>query len=579
VLRRLSADDPRFKTFTFKQNLNLMVADKTPKSLETDSRNSAGKSSAIELFHFLLGARVDSRLLAQRKALRDVTFTLVLDWPTLDEPLEVSRRGSEPGVVSLSERIVDNSDQLALGLEEISIAEWNALIEAMLFGLKGDHPGVSGRTLMSFLIRRASSHAFNEPTRSFARQSEADATTNLAYLIGLDWKLAGRYKDISARDATRKQLQGAVNDPVWGQIVGSTADLRGQIALAEQRVGRLRREISDFQIVPEYEHLKNRADELTREIRELSDQDVIARANLDYLQEAMEETRTVDVDYLGPVYEEVGVVLGEQVRRQYEDVKRFHESIVRNRRRYLSEELASVEQELQQRRDSREVLGREQSAILQSLNQGGALEALTTLQAALAREAAALEALRNRFEAAATLEASTREIASMRLQLQEEMTGDLNQRAVQTNEATLLFGEFAQALYGGRRSAYLAIEAGRNSLKITPRIESDDSRGISNMVIFCFDLAIATIAHRHGRGPDFIVHDSHLFDGVDARQLAAALSLARNVCVRESMQYIATLNTDDLEKAQRAGFDPEGDVLRPVLTDRYENGGLFGFRF
>lgn len=40
------------------------------------------------------------------------------------------------------------------------------------------------------------------------------------------------------------------------------------------------------------------------------------------------------------------------------------------------------------------------------------------------------------------------------------------------------------------------------------------------MVIFCFDLTLAVLAHRHGRGPDFLIHDSHLYDGVDERQIA-----------------------------------------------------------
>jgi uncharacterized protein YydD (DUF2326 family) len=423
------------------------------------------------------------------------------------------------------------------------------------------------------------SHGFNEATRSFSRQSEADASTNLAYLLGLDWRLAGRYREIAAREATRQQLRTAVNDPVWGRIVGSTADLRGQIAIAEQRVSRLRGQITAFRIVPEYENLRERADELTREIRQLSNDDVIACMNLDHLREAMEETVEAEVNYLESVYQEVGVVLSDQVKKQYQDVERFHRSVVRNRRRYLGKEMAAVEQELQGRRARRETLGREQTEILRTLNDGGALQALTSLQTVLAREVSDLEALRNRYEAAAALESSAREIASMRLELQEEMTHDLDERVVQTSEATLLFGEFAQALYGEGRSAYLAIEAGRNSLKIVPRIDSDDSRGIGNMVIFCFDLTLAVIAHRHNRGPDFLVHDSHLFDGVDARQLAAALELARKTCERESMQYIATLNSDDLEKAQRVGFEAREDALNPILTDRYEDGGLFGFRF
>ncbi len=44
------------------------------------------------------------------------------------------------------------------------------------------------------------------------------------------------------------------------------------------------------------------------------------------------------------------------------------------------------------------------------------------------------------------------------------------------------------------------------------------------------------------------------------------------------MQYIVTMNSDDLSKAERMGFDAEDYVVEPRLDDS-ENGGLFGFRF
>ena len=110
-------------------------------------------------------------------------------------------------------------------------------------------------------------------------------------------------------------------------------------------------------------------------------------------------------------------------------------------------------------------------------------------------------------------------------------------------------------------------------------IDSGDSVGIGNMVIFCFDLTIAVLAHRAGRAPDFLVHDSHLFDGVDERQIARALTLAREVMAEEGMQYIAMLNSDDLQKAERRGFNSEGSIIEPRLTDARADGGLFGFRF
>ncbi|WP_329005793.1 DUF2326 domain-containing protein [Kribbella sp. NBC_00709] len=581
MLRRLSADDPRFKTVTFTDGLNLIVADTTTASSDTDSRNSAGKSSMIELIHFLLGARSDSRSLFAKKALRDITFCLQMDWPTTKE-LSVYRRGNRSGTVRLDPDVTGGNQVTLFNADEpaeVSVEQWNQLIDEYLFGFGEDHPGISGRTLLSFLVRRVSAHGFNEATRTFSRQSDADATTNLAYLLGLDWQLADGYRQLAARQATRNQLRKAVNDPVWGRIVGSTADLRGQITLAQAQVDRLQSQISNFQVVPQYERVKDQADAIARRIKQLSQDDVIDRSNLEDLQQAVNEVSEVDVDYLEPVYQELGIIMADQVRQRFEDVKTFHHSVVRNRRRFLDEEVTELTERLEARRVERARLGDEQARLLRTLNEGGALEALTALQQALAREEAALAALRHRYDAAQTLEASSRQLTAQRLELQQAVTTDLDERAEQTTEATLLFSGYAQRLYGEGREAYLAIEATRNNLKITPRIHSDDSRGISNMVIFCFDLTISVLAWRYGRGPNFLIHDSHLFDGVDDRQLAAALTLARDVAREEGMQYIATLNTDDLDKAARRGFDPTSHIREPRLTDALETGGLFGFRF
>lgn len=64
MLRRLSSNDARFKALFFHDGLNILVADTTRSSTETDSRNSAGKSSMVELIHFLLGGSGDKNSLA-----------------------------------------------------------------------------------------------------------------------------------------------------------------------------------------------------------------------------------------------------------------------------------------------------------------------------------------------------------------------------------------------------------------------------------------------------------------------------------------------------------------------------------
>ncbi len=580
MLRQLEADDPRFKTVTFKPGLNLLVAQATPVSSNTDSRNGSGKSSVIELLHFLLGARADPKSLPMRRELRQTCFSLTLDWPPLREEVRVGRTGSNPKSVRLQPDISPSAaTRLSGDNADISVSEWQEIIEAGLFGLQGEHPGVSGRAMLAFLIRRDRDHGFNEPTRSFARQPEAQAGPNLAHLLGLDADLTARYLTLAERRAARTQLKKVAGDPVWGKVVGKSADLRGQIAVATAKVNDLRRQVAEFRVLPHYETLKDRADDLARKLRELVSLDVMDQHNLDHLQKSVDEADDPESAYLLRVYEQLGVNLGDQVRKQYDQVKLFHEAVVRNRRTYLDEEIRTIRERMDARRQEQRALAEEQRVVVAQLDQGGALEALTELQKTLAQEEANVTTLRHRLESAEAVEATNQAIAAESVAIQNALLQDIGERQTQTDQAHLLFNELAYRLYGSDRPSYLRIDPGPSSLKILPNIGSDDSKGIGRMAIFCFDMTLAVVAHRAGRGPDFLVHDSHLFDGVDDRQLARALGTAAEIAEAEGMQYVVTINEDDLNKTAHLGFRPEPYVIEPKLTDAYEEGGLFGFRF
>ena len=92
---------------------------------------------------------------------------------------------------------------------------------------------------------------------------------------------------------------------------------------------------------------------------------------------------------------------------------------------------------------------------------------------------------------------------------------------------------------------------------------------------------MAIVAHRNRRGPDFLIHDSHLYDGVEGRQTALAFQLAAEICDEEGLQYIVTINFDDLKKAEDALTPGPGFTYHRAaeLTDEYDDGGLFGMRF
>ncbi|MGH7928998.1 MAG: ABC-three component system protein [Candidatus Binatia bacterium] len=578
MLLHLTARDDRFKSISFNRGLTLIVADVTQTSTKTDSRNGVGKSAIVELLHFLLGARVDKNTLVANPKIRDIDFELTLDWPTVDSGLTVRRKPSSPSDIILEPDI--SKESVLSGMPgHVSLTEWQQLIESDLFRLPLDHSGISGRAMLSLYMRRIRSHSFNEAVKTYPQQSQSEASANIAYLLGLDWQLASKYRELSARESMRQKLAQATKDPVFGRIVGRSAELRGLITVSQQRVQALEQQVAEFRVVPEYENLQREADTLDSRVRRTRADDAIDRRNLQDLEASLEEVVDPDVDYLETVYAQLGVILSANVQRRYEEVRDFHSSVIANRRQYLQAEINTLRERLTARTEERTQLGEQQAAILRTLNEGGALDSLSALQQTLTAERAALESLRHRFEAAHTLEASASEIRGERSQLESEMRADLRDRDSRINELNLRFYKYATDLYSADREAYLELDPTSTHLKIAPHIDSKGSRGINNMVMFCFDLTVAVTALRRGYGPDFLVHDSHLFDGVDERQVSQALNLAKSVAEEEHLQYIVTMNSDDLAKAERQGADVESAVIEPRLTDRYEDGGLFGFRF
>lgn len=584
MLRSLDSSDARFRKVDFGPGLNLLVAEREDISSGTDSRNGAGKSSMIELLHFLLGARNEARAVWAHRAIRSYTFELRLDWPGSREPVSVQRSGASSGRIELMPDITRASqaalfDKAAAGLATaVSLKEWQWVIERDLYRIPNESAELSGRTMLSFAMRRVNRGGFLSPTQSIVQQSPHDAMVNLCYLFGLDAGLAGQYRVLSNQESMRKKLVEAAKDPVWGRIVGRSPELRGEIAAVEQRIGELEQQIAEFRVVPEYERLRGEADELEARIRQLRDADLLDRRNLQDMQQSATQITEPDDQYLEGAYQQLGIILAREVRRRFDEVRAFHQTVVRNRERQLREEITRIQSSLEERERERQLLGDRQAALLRTLNSGGALDALTALQYALAREQASVESLRHRFQAAQALEASRREIDIKRLELEEAMVTDLEDRAQITGEASRLFNQYARRLYGDGRNPYLAFRPGKRRMEIEAHIEDDNSRGIHNMLIFCFDLTLAIIAHRAARGPDFLVHDSHLYDGVDERQVARALGLAAEVMETEGMQYIVTMNTDDLNKAISEGFDADPFIIEPYLSDQPDRG-LFGFRF
>jgi uncharacterized protein YydD (DUF2326 family) len=68
-----------FKTQDLRSGCNLIVAEKTAGASDQQTRNSAGKSSLVEIINFVLGSEIDKASIFGTDALKDHRFGMSFD--------------------------------------------------------------------------------------------------------------------------------------------------------------------------------------------------------------------------------------------------------------------------------------------------------------------------------------------------------------------------------------------------------------------------------------------------------------------------------------------------------------------
>jgi uncharacterized protein YydD (DUF2326 family) len=573
MIHRIYSTLPTFKMLEFQPGLNVLMAQKEAGASEKQTRNRAGKTSLIEIVHFLTGSLGKSDSLCMNKGLVSEFFGIEFD---LDgEKTVAERSGKEKSKIHVG------GGRFLKGKTRISNSEWLGVLGEQMFGLH-TIPESAGRvpkfrSLFAYFVRRQLTGAFTTPEKQAEKQQLADQQMALLFLLGLDWKIASDWQQVRDREKTLAELKKAAGAGAFGSIIGKTADLRTQLTIAEARLNEIRAQIGAFRVLPQYRELEEEADNITRQLNAISNDNTIDAAVIRDLESAMQSEAPPPLTALKAIYAEAGVVLPGVAIKRYDEVRTFHESVIRNRRDYLSEELFSARQRVTSREQEKQRIDQRRSEIMGILQSHGALDQFAKLQGEVGRLEADVESLRQRFAAAEQLEGTKNELEIERNRLTLRLRRDFSEQKQRLSEAILAFEETSSQLYESAGS--MTVDETSNGPVFQFPMQGSRSKGIKNMQIFCFDLMLMRLCAKRGMGPGFLIHDSHLYDGVDGRQVISALKVGAKTSRELGFQYIVTMNEDDAFKEKIEGFDLREYVLPVVLTDATEDGGLFGFRF
>ncbi|MHB1341065.1 MAG: DUF2326 domain-containing protein [Coriobacteriia bacterium] len=579
----LTGSDPRFQRVDFQSGFNVVLADKEPGSSDQDSRNGVGKSKLIEIVDYCLGSSPKKDEGLRVGPLEEMRFTLELD--LAGERVTVSRGVAAHGSVSFGEAhpswaYAPEKTDLFSDDWSLPVAHWRLVLGMYCFGLPSERfdykfaPGYRG--LISYFLRYPRS-AYLDPFSTVPRQAATQWKTLTAFLLALEWRhpleLALITDDLGHAEALAKATK------LVGGGVSGVGSLEAKRVKLEVEVAEQNKALSGFQVNPRYAETQELADSLTRQMHQLADRNFADRQLLNgYRSSLAEQTPPSDgnVDHL---YAEAGVSLPDSVIRSLDEVRHFHDAVVQNRAEYLAGEMRTLETAIADRDQRLKELTEERGQYLSVLASTTALDQYAALQGLHQKSIAELEALETQIRDLRDAQTLATKLKIQREELIATARADLDARAQLRDEAIRLFGEISGALYP--KPGSLVIDVTDRGFKFGTEIERAGSEGVDSMTVFTFDLTLAILWSAREYGPGILVHDSTLFDGVDERQVASALRLAKNACEVHGIQYICSLNTDRIPDEQWLPTS-ELDVYEfapLVLHDKDASGTLFGFRF
>ena len=588
MIYRIFSDLASFRNLELNSGLNILLTQKSETATNKQTRNGAGKTSLIELIHFVLGANANQESIFRSDLLTPWYFGLDLE--LRGKRVEVSRSGQDSNRVIVKSGCTSNwpiqpRANKKTGVNWISNNDWKNVLGELMFdlGMVVNESHVrfkpSFRSLFSYFVRRQDAGGFASHCTHAYQQQLWDQHVSISYLLSLDWSISQDFQKLREQEKTIKQLKKSIKEGSLPGFSGSAASLRTRVTSAESKARRLKQQLDEFTVIDEYKTIEDEASFLTGEMNRLGNENTSDRQFLDQLNSALESERPPGKNRFEDLYSEAGIVLPNLVVQQIEDAVRFHHAVVENRKAHLRSEIERIQNQISERDQEKLKLDKRKSELLKILNSGGALEQYTLLQREYSRLQAEADSLKQQLDIVEKIESEQNRSEIERRQFMERLRQDFHERSSTLEEAIVLFEELSEALYEQERSGHLTIDSTSNGPTFEVHIDAERSRGITSMQVFCFDMMLAILASKRACSPGFLVHDSHLFDGVDERQVAKAIQIGAARSDEYGFQYLITMNSDAVPQD---GFGTDFDVYKyvlPVELDDTVEGGLFGLRF
>lgn len=583
MLIELSCNKKGFKTIKFQKGLNIILADCEDKKFKdsTKTRNGVGKSTIIELIHFCLGANFDKEFFESADFLESCCFSLTVN--IAGKEFIFTRNVNDYKKIFIagdtSQWPIETKLDAKFQKKYLSVKDFNICLGTVIFELDLKSTKPSFRELISYIIRKED--GFKSPFTFFSKQKNIDIQHCNAFFLSLNLECVDQFEKLAKKETGLTSLAATLKSGILGNELSSAGALNAEIASLATDIEDLRQQLQSFSVHPQYNELSQKASQLTTQIHQFTN-DMISLQNLYsfYSDTMTQEDKDVNIQTITQMYQEANTIFPASVVKKLEEVAEFHNIVSKNRKHFLSNETQKILRDIDSIKNEIQKLSNERREIMLILKTQKALDEYILLQDKLNKQQGKLEGLKKDLEVLDSWQEKKSQLKIDKEKLLMKIRQDYKERGEHISNMQNIFSEKSRSLYD-KKTGKLLIDIKDNGYAFDIEIQGKKSQGIKYMQIFCYDLLLMQLATQKNISIDFLIHDSTIFDGVDERQIYAALKVAYEQTNNTQQQYICLMNSD---KVPTTLFDDEfkeifnnAVILR--LNDSSEEGKLFGISF
>lgn len=291
----------------------------------------------------------------------------------------------------------------------------------------------------------------------------------------------------------------------------------------------------------------------------------------------------IDLNKLKQLYKEVEIHFPGTLQKQYEDLERFNESISKERRKYLLENLTDLKTEFKQVSKELNLLELDKSEKVSFLTEKDTYSKFKEYQKLLSKADVDIERLKDKLSAIDHSVTIQEKIDGINLEIKKSTTVLTNAIALRNHAGiNKTFNEIIHDILGTNALISIIqnkngnIEFDANYLNPEDFIATSEGKGTTYKKILCMAFDLSLLIHYSDNSfYKFVYHDG-ILEGLDDRIKLRLLEKIRSICTQYNIQYILSLIDSDiptLGDGSKYLFNQNEICLE--LNDKNDSGKLF----